>query len=205
MNIQIETITLKDGSKMDVIRDIEAVRRMTNAMRELQKDKARLDRLDAETTSICAYRDSQKMFDTYLPISGNKTKIRSAIDYMKIQSCTPRTDALRDSINADCLTDAFSTWLDFARQLERELADAKLPSVEHVQAIYKIEQLKAELERAKPALARQTWVEAGGLVSYYQNYSGNYWVAWKDDVAAYRGKTFAEAVDRVIAKEKGKA
>jgi hypothetical protein len=28
MNIQIETVTLKDGSRMDVIRDIQAVRRL---------------------------------------------------------------------------------------------------------------------------------------------------------------------------------
>jgi hypothetical protein len=28
MNLQIETVTLKDGSRMDVVRDIEAVRRL---------------------------------------------------------------------------------------------------------------------------------------------------------------------------------
>lgn len=28
MNIQIETITLKDGSKMDVIRDVKAVKKL---------------------------------------------------------------------------------------------------------------------------------------------------------------------------------
>lgn len=36
---------------------------------------------------------------------------------------TPRTDKLRDMINCDCLSDDISTWLDFARQLERELND----------------------------------------------------------------------------------
>jgi hypothetical protein len=34
---------------------------------------------------------------------------------------TPRTDAVRDLINADALSDDISTWLDLARQLEREL------------------------------------------------------------------------------------
>lgn len=35
MNIQVETITLKDGSKMDVIRDIEKVRKVCVIASEL--------------------------------------------------------------------------------------------------------------------------------------------------------------------------
>lgn len=34
MNLQIDTITLKDGGKMDVIRDIETVRKLVDELNE---------------------------------------------------------------------------------------------------------------------------------------------------------------------------
>jgi hypothetical protein len=45
MNIQIETVTLKDGCKMDVIRDISAVEKLLG-------DKRRIDWLEQHTVSL---------------------------------------------------------------------------------------------------------------------------------------------------------
>ena len=40
-------------------------------------------------------------------------------------SDTPLTDELRELINADCITDDYTTWLEHSRYLERELAYTK--------------------------------------------------------------------------------
>ena len=75
------------------------------------------------------------------------------------------------------------------------------------------DEIESAVEEIKTILS---WMPCGGVgadgasqaeldeVSHYSAYPVGYCVAWNGKVAGQRGETFAEAVDRVIAKEKGK-